>query len=241
MSFFLPFYIFIDRVNFPVPVGRTVLVAVIGAAIGGYFLAALVNVVGVRFVDGAVTRINDQLIAAVRRILKRFDVSIVLGAVGAVIGTSPAVIIKAFAGEKLTGVAMAAIMGAITGIASGAFATVAMAIIKNITIPVITKMCTTQEIKTIIAITTASAFIGGVCGGYFTSSVVAGSLVALAFPTVTMVMYTAPLYAERRHRFKRVNWIPLVRVMNKFGIELRNLTSKETQNNWIQYKIAKLP
>lgn len=232
MSAFLPIYIisiifFTNRVDFPT---QTVLVAITGAALGGYLLATLVNVVGLRFIDGAVTRINDQSIALVRRILKKFDVSIILGAEGAVFGIASAFAI-------VREVAMAAIMGATMGIASGAFATVAMAIIRNITVPAITKMCTTQEIKTIIAITTASAFIGGVCGGYFTSSVVAGILVALAFPVVTMVMYTAPVYAERRHQFKRVNRVSLIRVMNKFGIELRNLTSEETQNNWIRYKI----
>jgi hypothetical protein len=85
-------------------------------------------------------------------------------------------------------------------------ATVAMAIIKNITVPVITKMCTDQEITTIIVIATVSAFIGGVCRGYFTSSIVAGILVALAFPVVTMVMvmYTAPLHAERIHELATI-------------------------------------
>ena len=232
LSFFLPFYIsklFTDRVDFPTHVGRTVLVAVTGAALGGYLLATLVNVVGVRFIDGAVT---DQSIALVHRILRNFDVSIILGAEGAVLGTASAFII-------VRGVAKVAIMGATMGIASGALATVAMAIIRSITVPAITKMCTTQEIKIIIAITTVSAFIGAVCGGYFTSSVLAGILAALAFPIVTIVMYTASVYAERRHRFKRMNRVSLIHIMNKFGIELRNLTNEETQNNWIWYKMPK--
>jgi hypothetical protein len=264
MFFFLPMYIiglFTHIVDFLAPVGITVLIAVTGAAIGGYLLAVVVNMAGLR-VNGAFTRLNDQSIAAVRRILRSFnisiilgaiavrrflrtiDVSIILGAVGAVVGTSIAFFIELNTGEMLTGVIMTVILGATTAIPSGAIATVAMAIIMNITIPVITncKMCTDQEIKKIIAITTVSAFIGVICGAYFefTSSIVAGGLVALAFPVVTVVIYTASLYAERRHRFKRVNWVPLVRVMNRIGIEWRNLVSEETQNNWIRYKVAKV-
>jgi MFS family permease len=240
--FFLPIYItrlFTHVVDFLAPVGRTVLIA----AIGGFLLAAVVNMVGLRLVNSAFTRFNDQSITAVYRVLRRHDISIILGALGAFVGTIIAFVIELIAGEKLTGsgVAMAAIFGATTAIASGAITTVAMAIIMNITDPVITKMCTDQEIKTIIVIATVSTFIGGICGGYFTSSIMAGIRVALASPVVTIVMYTASMYAERRHCFKRVNWVPLVRVMNKFGIELRNLTSKETQNNWIRYKIAKIP
>jgi hypothetical protein len=248
ISFFLFVYIirlFTHSIDFPAPVGRTVLVATIGAAIGGFLLVAVENMGGLRLeiVDGVVTRPNYQLIVLIKR---RFNVSstttiiiIFLGTVGFFV-SSIILFLEFIMRAKLTGVTIGAIFGATTAIASGAITTVAMAIIKNISAPVITKMCTTQEIKTIIIITTLSAFIGGICGGYFTSSIVAGILISIAFPVVTMVTYTAPLYAERRHRYKRLNWVPLVRVMNRFGIELRNLTSEETQDNWIRYKIAKV-
>ena len=155
---------------------------------------------GIRFVDGAYRRFNDQSVAAIRGILRRID--IILGAIGAISGTGIAFVVEFIAGEKLGGVAKGAVLGATTGIASGAIAAIAVAIIRNITVPAITKMCTDREIKVIIVNATIGAFIGGVFGGYFTSNIVAGSLVALTFPTVTTVMHTAPLYAERRHRFK---------------------------------------
>jgi hypothetical protein len=244
MFYFLFVYInrlFTHSVDFPAPVGRTVLVATTGAAIGGFLLAAVVNMAGLRRVDGVFTRLSNDIDAIFVIPWESCDVlgMFILRALGFV-GIFTTVVIELIAREMLTGVPMAAILGATMAIASGAVTTVAVAIIKSITVPATTKMCTAEEIKTIIVIATVSAFIGGVCGGYFTSSVVAGGLVALAFPVVTMVMYTAHLYAERRHRFKRVNWVPLVRVMNKFGIELRTLTSEETQNNWIRYKIAKV-
>ena len=135
--------------------------------------------------------------------------------IGAISGTCIAFVVELIAGEKLGGVAKGAVLGATTGIASGAIAAIAVAIIQNITVPAITKMCTDWEIKVIIVNATIGAFIGGIFGGYFTSNIVTGSLVALAFPTVTTVMHTAPLYAERRHRFKRVRRVPLTRVMNR--------------------------
>ena len=233
LTFFSTIYIvglFTQKLEFPVFVGRSdITVAIAGAAIGGYILAMIMNVLGIRFVNGAYRRFNDQSVTAIRGILRRID--IILGAIGAISGTGIAFVVELIAGEKLGGVAKGAVLGATTGIASGAIAAIAVAIIQNITVPAITKMCTDREIKVIIVNATIGAFIGGIFGGYFTSNIVAGSLVALAFPTVTPVIYTALLYAERRHRFKRMRRVPLTRVMNTFGIELRYLTSEETQNN----------
>ena len=77
---------FTQKVEFPVSVGRSdITVAIAGAAIGGYILAMIMNVLGIRFVDGAYRRFNDQSVAAIRGILRRID--IILGAIGAISGT----------------------------------------------------------------------------------------------------------------------------------------------------------
>ena len=238
--------IFTDRVDFPQPLGRSVTAAVIGAAAVGFLLAAVVN--GIRRVDRAITTFNDRSIAAIRidvarGILRRIDIAIIQAAIGAVCGTMFGYVLELIAGDKLAGdklaeITMGAILGTITGIASGSITAIAVATIKNVTVPAITKMCTVQRI---IVVTTIGAFIGGIFGGYFVSNIVAGFLIALSFSVVTTVIYTAHLYEERRRWFKRVNQIPLVSVMNTFGIELRYLTNEEAQNNWLLYKIAKAP
>ena len=122
--------------------------------------------VGIRLVDGAFRRFNDQSIAAVRGILRRTtDASIIVGAVGAILGSIAAFIAELIAGEKLGGVAKGVVLGTITGIASGAIAAIAVAIVRNITVPAITKMSTDHEIKTLIVISIMGAFVGGIFGG----------------------------------------------------------------------------
>ena len=242
LAYFLPTYIIslicALKVSFPELVGRPVIVAIAGAAAGGYLLAAVVNTAGLRVIDRVSTRFINRTISAIRGILRTINVSIFLGAIGAIFGTISAGTVELIAGEKLTGAITGAILGAITGIASGVITIIAMAIVRNITVPAITKMSTDREIEIIVTI---GGFIGGVFGGHFTSNIVAGSLVALTFPIVTTVIYTAPLYIERRHRFKRVKRISVINIMKTFGIELRYLTNQETQNSWLLYKIPKAP
>lgn len=241
LAYLLPTYIIslicALKVSFPELVGRPVIIAIAGAAVGEYLLAAVVNTV----IDRVSTRFINRTISAIHGILRTVYVSIFLGAIGAVSGTISAGTIELIAGEKLTGAVMGAILGAITGTASGAITIIAMAIVRNITVPAITKMSTDQETQIIIVIATIGGFIGGVFGGHFTSNIVAGSLVALTFPIVTTVIYTLPLYIERRHRFKRVKRISLINIMKTFGTELRYLTNQETQNSWLLYKIPKAP
>ena len=94
--------LFTQKLEFPVSVGGSdITVAIAGAAIGGYILAMIMNVLGIRFVDGAYRRFNDQSVAAIRGILRRID--IILGAIGAISGTGIAFVVEFIAGEKLGG------------------------------------------------------------------------------------------------------------------------------------------
>ena len=226
------------------------IVAIVGAAEGGYLFAIIVKfkiiIAGVRFLVAAIARVANQIIqiiAAINKLGRAYaratDQAIVLGTVGAIIGALFELSIDPVIGRRLAGVAGGAVFGAITGTAGGAVIFIFTAIVKRIPLPIIV-VSSTQ--KSIIAIVSAGIgqyvgqYIGGVVQDYVTSNKV------VVFSIVTAVILTATFYIlARRYRLIKVPGILLIDIVDKFGLAIERNAGQGALKNWIHYKFAKAP
>ena len=236
----------------PEPVVRsiitTIIIAIIGAAGGGYLLAVVVNIAGDRLVVGAVTRFTERMIQIIavigeigRALARAVDQAIILGAIGAIFGAFLGLGTDELVSGRLAGTCWGGIFGAITGTAGGAVV-VATTAIRSIAIPIVVKF-SAKDIKAIIVISAIGGFFGGVVGGCFMSSMVTGGLIGLAFSIGTAAILIIALCIARRHHVTviQTNLIPLMKFVNKFGTVIGLYTFQGGLNNWVQYKIAKAP
>ena len=225
---------------------KSTTVATIGAGIGGYFFAIAVNMVGERLVVGTVVRLVNQavqIIAAIGEASKPYviicyrgiDQAVVLGAIGATPGVFGGALVDGIIGDRLAGATSGAVWGAISGVIGAAVA---------IPIIVIMTLSSTQEIKTIIVITTIGGFIGGFAGGQFTTNMMAGTMIGLTITMAIATILTTVLHIARRSCIVQVPGIPIIDIVNTFGVMLDPYDNEDEKdlsitNNWIRYEIVK--
>ena len=215
---------------------RSLIVAAVGGAIGGYLVAAVMNTVAIiRFTQAVILLISVMGRALIYII--RLDQPTVLGTIGTTIGAYLGFITDSIVRGRLEGATWGAVFGAITGTAGGVLAVVVTIVIKKMVIPTIT-LSPGREIKAGIVITAIGGLIGGVIGGHFTSSVEAGGLIGLAFSIAVAASIITAMYIARRHHFKQVILVPLTDIVSNFGTVI---VRQESQNDWIQYRITKAP
>ena len=223
----------------PEQIVGSMILAIAGAAVGGYLFIVVMNRADDRLVAiGAVTRFLNRAIQIIAAIIKAgralysriVDQSIVLGAIGALVGGVTAFGVDLIIEGRLAGAAVGAVWGAVAGTSGGAVTIIATVLVREIAIPTVAS-CTNQEIKAIITSTAISGFIGGVIGGHLTSNVVVGGLIGLIFSVVNAVSLIAITYIARRHR---IILVPLTDIVNKFG----TAKGQGNLNDWTQYTIT---
>ena len=216
---------------------RSLIVAVVGGAVGGYLVAAVMNTIpNIKFTQAVIHKIA-AIDAIGRALIIRFKQStVVLGTIGVVIGAYFGFIADIMVRGRLEGATLGAVMGAITGTISEVLAVIVTIVTKRMVIPTIT-LSLGREIKAGVVITAIAigGIIGGIVGSHFTSNVVASGLTGLIFSIVNAAI--AVVYIARQHHFKRIILVPLTDIVNNFGAVIR----QGSLNNWMQYRITKAP
>ena len=212
----------------------SVVVAFVGAAVGGCLIAILMkNKCFVGFVTGFTERVIQiaKPIGETSRtfMIKSTEQSIIQGATGAVIGSHLGIAADLMAKDGLGGAAWGALSGAVTGAGSGIITVVVIAVTKEIVTSAIA-FSYAQKNYIMVAVIAISAISAGVIGGYFTSTMLATGFSIATAVSLLAVMHI--LVSAREHRAS----VPLTELVNKFG---RVIEQGNPSDSWIQYKITK--
>ena len=215
-----------------IPIVRPIIIATIGAAVGGYLATIAVKMARerVRLVgDVTSNRLVNQAIEIGRASARAVDQAIILGAIGAIGGAPFGIFADRLARRRLAEAAGGAILGAITGTAS---------VIVTVIIVSLFTLSTSRETKAMIMITAVGGFIGCIIGGHFTLNIVTSSLVGLTLSIATAAFLTAVFYKTRQHCFIQIPGILLKDVVSKFGrTDYYWGWYPQSQNNWVQFRV----